>query len=124
MRRPQAQSFILLHLPATSLPPVGIGTLCHRALQAEGAEVVIALTHMRLPNDLRLAEGVPGIDLVLGGVRPLCCAVLCCAVLSWAAPCQCQRAMLQGEPLPVAPAFSAVGMLRRLMPLLLRHFVW
>ncbi|KAI7838764.1 hypothetical protein COHA_007557 [Chlorella ohadii] len=36
-------------------------------LRAEGAEVVIALTHMRLPNDLRLAENVPGIDLVLGG---------------------------------------------------------
>ncbi len=31
--------------------------------------MVIALTHMRLPNDLRLAENVPGIDLVLGGVR-------------------------------------------------------
>ena len=37
--------------------------------QDQGAEVVVALTHMRLPNDLRLAEAVPGIDLVLGGVR-------------------------------------------------------
>ena len=27
----------------------------------------MALTHMRLPNDVRLAGGVPGIDLVLGG---------------------------------------------------------
>ena len=35
--------------------------------QAQGAEVVLALTHMRLPNDLRLASGVPGLDAVLGG---------------------------------------------------------
>ncbi len=37
------------------------------ALQAKGADLVIALTHMRLPNDLRLAESAPEIDLVLGG---------------------------------------------------------
>jgi 2',3'-cyclic-nucleotide 2'-phosphodiesterase (5'-nucleotidase family) len=36
-------------------------------LQDRGAEVVLALTHMRLPNDLRLAGAVPGIDVVLGG---------------------------------------------------------
>ncbi|KAL3310570.1 hypothetical protein Ciccas_010862 [Cichlidogyrus casuarinus] len=29
--------------------------------------IVIALTHMRWPNDIRLAERVPEIDLVLGG---------------------------------------------------------
>ena len=29
--------------------------------------MVLALTHMRLPNDLRLASGVPGLDAVLGG---------------------------------------------------------
>ena len=29
--------------------------------------MVIALTHMRWPNDLRLATQVPEIDLVLGG---------------------------------------------------------
>jgi 2',3'-cyclic-nucleotide 2'-phosphodiesterase (5'-nucleotidase family) len=28
---------------------------------------VIALTHMRTPNDIRLAESVPEIDLILGG---------------------------------------------------------
>ncbi|XP_059158773.1 mannosylglucosyl-3-phosphoglycerate phosphatase-like [Physella acuta] len=32
-----------------------------------GAQLVIALTHMRVPNDVRLAECVPGIDIILGG---------------------------------------------------------
>ncbi len=32
-----------------------------------GADAVIALTHMRVPNDVRLAEEVSGIDLILGG---------------------------------------------------------
>lgn len=38
-----------------------------RELREQGADVVIALTHMRLPNDVRLARNVPEIDLVLGG---------------------------------------------------------
>lgn len=33
----------------------------------QGCELIIALTHMRLPNDKRLAENVPGIDIILGG---------------------------------------------------------
>ena len=28
---------------------------------------MVALTHMRWPNDLRLAENAPEIDLILGG---------------------------------------------------------
>lgn len=36
-------------------------------LQAEGVDYVIALTHMRWPNDIRLAENVEEIDLILGG---------------------------------------------------------
>uniref|UniRef100_A0A061QQ45 5'-nucleotidase n=1 Tax=Tetraselmis sp. GSL018 TaxID=582737 RepID=A0A061QQ45_9CHLO len=36
-------------------------------LIANGAQVVIALTHMRVPNDMRLAAEVPEIDLILGG---------------------------------------------------------
>lgn len=35
-------------------------------LRAEGAEVVIAVTHSREPNDLQLTKEVPGIDLLLG----------------------------------------------------------
>ena len=35
-------------------------------LRAEGAEVVIAITHSREPNDLRLTKAVPEIDLLLG----------------------------------------------------------
>jgi len=33
----------------------------------QGAEFVVALTHMRGPNDRRLAEQATGIDLILGG---------------------------------------------------------
>ena len=33
----------------------------------QGADYVIALTHMRWPNDIRLAENVEDIDLILGG---------------------------------------------------------
>ncbi|XP_067652872.1 mannosylglucosyl-3-phosphoglycerate phosphatase-like [Haliotis asinina] len=33
----------------------------------QGCEMVIALTHMRWPNDQRLAEMVPDIDIILGG---------------------------------------------------------
>eukprot|EP00295_Goniomonas_pacifica_P048322 CAMPEP_0175908896 /NCGR_PEP_ID=MMETSP0108-20121206/6829_1 /TAXON_ID=195067 ORGANISM="Goniomonas pacifica, Strain CCMP1869" /NCGR_SAMPLE_ID=MMETSP0108 /ASSEMBLY_ACC=CAM_ASM_000204 /LENGTH=869 /DNA_ID=CAMNT_0017230955 /DNA_START=3 /DNA_END=2610 /DNA_ORIENTATION=- len=36
-------------------------------LRGEGVDVVVALTHMRLPNDERLAQEVGEIDLVLGG---------------------------------------------------------
>eukprot|EP00884_Botryococcus_braunii_P019382 jgi/Botrbrau1/6127/Bobra.331_2s0022.1 len=36
-------------------------------LREEGAEVVVALTHMRLPNDLLFAASVEDVDLVLGG---------------------------------------------------------
>ena len=38
-------------------------------LRAQGAQIVIALTHMREPNDLKLAETTPPglIDLILGG---------------------------------------------------------
>jgi len=38
-----------------------------KELRAEGVDYVIALTHMRWPSDIRLAENVPEIDLILGG---------------------------------------------------------
>ena len=41
--------------------------LCKELKTAKKCEVVIALTHMRTPNDVRLAEEVPDIDLILGG---------------------------------------------------------
>lgn len=41
--------------------------LCCALLQAAGADLVIALTHMRQPNDILLAQQVPEIDAVLGG---------------------------------------------------------
>ena len=33
----------------------------------EGSELVVAVTHMRVPNDRKLASLVPDLDLVLGG---------------------------------------------------------
>ncbi|KAK7079008.1 hypothetical protein SK128_013735 [Halocaridina rubra] len=36
-------------------------------LRNEGCDYIIALTHMRTPNDIRLAENVDEIDLILGG---------------------------------------------------------
>ena len=36
-------------------------------LVEEGCELIVALTHMRVPNDTRLAEEVPEIHLILGG---------------------------------------------------------
>jgi len=38
-----------------------------RELRAQGVDYVIALTHMRWPNDIRLVENVTEIDLILGG---------------------------------------------------------
>lgn len=43
------------------------GSELARSLKEQGAHVVIALTHMRWPNDRRLAECVEEIDLILGG---------------------------------------------------------
>lgn len=36
-------------------------------LRAEGAEIVVALTHLDMADDRRIAREVPGIDLILGG---------------------------------------------------------
>ena len=33
----------------------------------QGCDLIVALTHMRVPNDVRLAEAVPDIHLILGG---------------------------------------------------------
>lgn len=43
------------------------GNKLSQQLKEEGCEYVIALTHMRTPNDIKLAEGVNDIDLILGG---------------------------------------------------------
>ena len=36
-------------------------------LYLQGADLVIALTHMRIPNDKKLLESDADIDLILGG---------------------------------------------------------
>lgn len=37
------------------------------ALREQGADIVVALTHSRVPNDVLLCETVPEIDILLGG---------------------------------------------------------
>ncbi|NKX44593.1 bifunctional metallophosphatase/5'-nucleotidase [Roseicyclus persicicus] len=37
------------------------------ALTAEGVDIIIALTHVGLPADIRIAEAVTGIDVIVGG---------------------------------------------------------
>ena len=54
--------------PLTRLPrDAQAGRRLAKELRDEGAQLVVALTHMRVPNDQRLAREVQNIDLVLGG---------------------------------------------------------
>ena len=46
---------------------VTAGSMLSKELKEKGCDLVIALTHMRTPNDVRLVEEVDEIDLVLGG---------------------------------------------------------
>lgn len=46
---------------------VAAGRDAAQALKAQGADIVIALTHMEMRHDRVLAEQVPEIDLILGG---------------------------------------------------------
>ncbi|XP_029639791.1 5'-nucleotidase isoform X1 [Octopus sinensis] len=46
---------------------VAVGSKIGKELKDDGADIVIALTHMRWPNDERLAEEAEHIDLILGG---------------------------------------------------------
>ncbi|XP_073811610.1 snake venom 5'-nucleotidase isoform X2 [Musca autumnalis] len=51
----------------TYIDYVQAGNKLAEELRNEGCELIIALTHMRTPNDINLAEHCPGIDLILGG---------------------------------------------------------
>jgi 5'-nucleotidase/UDP-sugar diphosphatase len=37
------------------------------ALTAEGVDIIIGLTHVGLPADIRIAEAVTGLDVIVGG---------------------------------------------------------
>ncbi|XP_019868565.2 mannosylglucosyl-3-phosphoglycerate phosphatase isoform X1 [Aethina tumida] len=51
----------------TFLDFVEAGQKLAAQLKQEGCDYVIALTHMRTPNDVKLAENTEDIDLILGG---------------------------------------------------------
>ncbi|XP_068147223.1 mannosylglucosyl-3-phosphoglycerate phosphatase isoform X1 [Drosophila tropicalis] len=51
----------------TYIDYVEAGNRLARELRNEGCDLIIALTHMRTPNDINLAEKCNGIDIILGG---------------------------------------------------------
>jgi len=51
----------------TYLDFVTEGRRLARELKEQGAELLIALTHMRVPNDIKLAEEVEEFDIIAGG---------------------------------------------------------
>lgn len=51
----------------TYIDYVDAGTKLVTQLRKEGCDIIIALTHMRTPNDVKLAANCSGIDLILGG---------------------------------------------------------
>ena len=46
---------------------VDSGSMLAHDLKYKDCDYVIALTHMRMVSDLRLAKDVPEIDMILGG---------------------------------------------------------
>lgn len=46
---------------------VAEGTRLAAELRKDGAQLVVVLSHMRVPNDEKLANEVKGVDLILGG---------------------------------------------------------
>ncbi len=54
--------------PSLSFAPVqASATAAIKALKADGATVIVALTHLTIEEDRELANAVKGIDLILGG---------------------------------------------------------
>lgn len=51
----------------TFLDYVKAGNQLAEELRNEGCDLIIALTHMRTPNDIELAKNCPSIDVILGG---------------------------------------------------------
>lgn len=51
----------------TYIDYVEAGNRLARELRNEGCDLIIALTHMRTPNDINLAKKCIGIDIILGG---------------------------------------------------------
>lgn len=49
-----------------------VGNQLAAQLRKDGCEIVIALTHMRTPNDRKLANSSAGIDIILGGHDHVC----------------------------------------------------
>jgi 2',3'-cyclic-nucleotide 2'-phosphodiesterase (5'-nucleotidase family) len=51
----------------TFLPPAEAAKAAVAALRRDGAQVIVALTHLDIADDRALARAVPGIDVILGG---------------------------------------------------------
>ncbi|KAG1664928.1 hypothetical protein FOA52_004450 [Chlamydomonas sp. UWO 241] len=58
------------HVPLTDVRYIDFvaeGRRLAAQLRSEGCELVVAVTHMRVPNDMKLTSEAPEFDLVLGG---------------------------------------------------------
>ena len=49
------------------LDPIEMAAKYVPQMRQEGADIVVALTHLRIRQDMTLAERVPGIDVIVGG---------------------------------------------------------
>lgn len=65
-------SYTICSLLVTYIDYVRAGNQLAAKLRKEGCEIVIALTHMRTPNDVKLAKNAIGIDIILGGHDHVC----------------------------------------------------
>ena len=50
-----------------STDPISAARDSMAALRDDGADVVVAVTHQDMPDDVKMVQGVPGIDVVVGG---------------------------------------------------------
>ncbi|GMA50225.1 putative metallophosphoesterase YunD [Alicyclobacillus contaminans] len=55
------------HLAVTALPPFPQASQAVAALRAQGCHVIVALSHLGIWDDRKMAAAVPGIDVILGG---------------------------------------------------------
>lgn len=64
---PEAKTYVRADMDVAFSDPVKAARRAVAALKQRGAQVIVALTHMNLREDIALARAVPAINLILGG---------------------------------------------------------